>query len=121
MRCTRLKTLLFAALSLRIDPTICGERLTPSAAIDSQPRPTPQHVAIFAHGYLTLALATVFLSELLQVDEAVLRVNYGVEKVRFAPLWPLVVVTRQWPAHLGRAERRSSPGHFRARLRNGWC
>ncbi len=113
MRCTRLTTLLVAALSLRIGPTICGARLTPSAAIDSQPRPTS-----VAHGYLTLAPATAFLSEFLQVDEPVLRVGYGVEKVRFPPLCPSVVVARQWPAHLGRAERRSSPQQFRARLRN---
>ena len=42
MRCTRLKTRLVTAFSLRIEPTICGARHTPSAAIDSHPRPTPR-------------------------------------------------------------------------------
>lgn len=36
-----------------------------------------------AHGYLTLALASVFVEELLRVDEAPMAVNYGANRVRF--------------------------------------
>ncbi len=36
-----------------------------------------------AHGYLTLALAPVFLGEVLQVDGISMGVNYGCNKVRF--------------------------------------
>jgi acyl dehydratase len=36
-----------------------------------------------AHGYLTLSLAPVFLSQVLQVDGVAMGVNYGANKVRF--------------------------------------
>ena len=36
-----------------------------------------------AHGYLTLSLIVPFASELLQVDDASLGVNYGLDRVRF--------------------------------------
>ena len=36
-----------------------------------------------AHGYLTLALAPVFLGEVLQVEGISMGVNYGCNKVRF--------------------------------------
>ena len=36
-----------------------------------------------AHGYLTLALLVPFAYELLPVDDAVLTVNYGLNRVRF--------------------------------------
>jgi acyl dehydratase len=40
-----------------------------------------------AHGYLTLALAPVFMAEVLRVENYVAVLNYGVNKVRFpAPL-----------------------------------
>ena len=40
-----------------------------------------------AHGYLTLSLATVVISEVLEVREVTAALNYGVDKVRFpAPL-----------------------------------
>ena len=39
------------------------------------------------HGYLTLALAPVFMAEVLTVENYVAVLNYGVNKVRFpAPL-----------------------------------
>jgi acyl dehydratase len=45
-----------------------------------------------AHGYLTLALATTFVTELLGADEGVVGVNYGLERVRFPA--PVPVGTR---------------------------
>src|ERR1700761_94794 len=40
-----------------------------------------------AHGYLTLSLAPVVISEVLEVREVTTALNYGVDKVRFpAPL-----------------------------------
>ena len=40
-----------------------------------------------AHGYLTLSLATSLVDEVLDVSDAVMVVNYGVDRVRFpAPL-----------------------------------
>ena len=36
-----------------------------------------------AHGYLTLALAPVFIAEILQVDNVRMAMNYGLNKVRF--------------------------------------
>ncbi len=45
-----------------------------------------------AHGYLTLSLATALLEEVLQVPDASLIVNYGLNRVRFPA--PLPVGTR---------------------------
>jgi len=45
-----------------------------------------------AHGYLTLALAPVFLGEVLQVDGISMGVNYGCNKVRFPS--PVMVGSR---------------------------
>ncbi len=40
-----------------------------------------------AHGYLTLSLATALIAETLEVTDATMIVNYGVDRVRFpAPL-----------------------------------
>lgn len=36
-----------------------------------------------AHGYLTLAMANLFLPQVMQVDNTSMGVNYGCEKVRF--------------------------------------
>lgn len=36
-----------------------------------------------AHGYLTLSLIAAFMQELLQVEGARMRINYGLNKVRF--------------------------------------
>jgi acyl dehydratase len=40
-----------------------------------------------AHGYLTLSLATALVDEVVAVSDAVMVVDYGVDRVRFpAPL-----------------------------------
>ncbi|MDQ2757691.1 MAG: MaoC family dehydratase [Actinomycetota bacterium] len=40
-----------------------------------------------AHGYLTLSLATALIDEVFEVTDAVMVVNYGIDRVRFpAPL-----------------------------------
>lgn len=36
-----------------------------------------------AHGYLTLSLAPYFLSQIMEINNATMAVNYGVEKLRF--------------------------------------
>jgi hypothetical protein len=36
-----------------------------------------------AHGYLTLSLATALLDEILEITDAVMVVNYGLDRVRF--------------------------------------
>jgi acyl dehydratase len=42
-----------------------------------------------AHGYLTLSLATPFLTQLLDLGPSVLGVNYGLERVRFPAAVPV--------------------------------
>jgi acyl dehydratase len=42
-----------------------------------------------AHGYLTLSLATALVDEVLAVTDAVMVVNYGVDRVRFPAPLPL--------------------------------
>ena len=42
-----------------------------------------------AHGYLTLSLATALLDEVLEVTDAVMVVNYGLDRVRFPAPLPL--------------------------------
>jgi acyl dehydratase len=42
-----------------------------------------------AHGYLTLSLVPFFLSQLLEVTEISMAVNYGLEKVRFPAAVPV--------------------------------
>lgn len=39
--------------------------------------------ACIAHGYLTLALANLFMPQLMQFDNLVMGVNYGSDRVRF--------------------------------------
>ncbi len=48
--------------------------------------------ATIAHGYLTLALTNKFLPEIMQVKDASMGINYGVNKVRFPQ--PVVVGQR---------------------------
>src|SRR3954451_6724146 len=58
-----------------------------------------------AHGYLTLAMLPMLLSEVVSVSDAVRGVNYGTEKVRFpspVPVGPRV----RLHAKLARAQRR---------------
>ncbi len=61
-----------------------------------------------AHGYLTLALLPMLLSEVISVSDAVMGVNYGTEKVRFTAPVPSGSRVRLH-AKLLRAERRG-PG-----------
>lgn len=42
-----------------------------------------------AHGYLTLSLATSLIDEVFEVPDAVMVVNYGVDRVRFPAPLPL--------------------------------
>ena len=42
-----------------------------------------------AHGYLTLSMATVLVTEVFTVTDAVMVVNYGVDRVRFPAPMPL--------------------------------
>jgi len=42
-----------------------------------------------AHGYLTLSLATALVDEVFAVNDAVMVVNYGVDRVRFPAPLPL--------------------------------
>ncbi len=44
--------------------------------------------ACIAHGYLTLALVSFFLPQLLQVNGAAMGVNYGLDRVRFPNVVP---------------------------------
>src|SRR3954453_11070425 len=61
-----------------------------------------------AHGYLTLALLPMLLSEVISVSDAVMGVNYGTEKLRFTAPVPSGSRVRLH-ARLLRAERRG-PG-----------
>jgi acyl dehydratase len=58
-----------------------------------------------AHGYLTLSMLPMLLSEIVSVSDAVMGVNYGTEKIRFTS--PVPVGSRvRLHAKLARAERR---------------
>ena len=58
-----------------------------------------------AHGYLTLAMLPMLLSEVVSVSDAVMGVNYGTEKIRFTAPVPSGSRVRLH-AKLARAERR---------------
>ena len=47
-----------------------------------------------AHGYLTLSLATALVDEVVAVSDAVMVVNYGVDRVRFPSPLPLGAAVR---------------------------
>src|SRR6266545_1516203 len=47
-----------------------------------------------AHGYLTLSLATTLISEVLEVTDAALVVNYGLDRVRFPAPLPVDALVR---------------------------
>jgi acyl dehydratase len=58
-----------------------------------------------AHGYLTLSMLPMLLSEVVSVSDAVMGVNYGTEKIRFTS--PVPVGSRvRLRAKIARAERR---------------
>jgi acyl dehydratase len=58
-----------------------------------------------AHGYLTLSMLPMLLSEIVSVSDAVMGVNYGTEKIRFTSPVPSGSRVRLH-AKLVRAERR---------------
>jgi acyl dehydratase len=58
-----------------------------------------------AHGYLTLSMLPMMLSEIVAVSDAVMGVNYGTEKIRFTSPVPTGSRVRL-QAKLARAERR---------------
>jgi acyl dehydratase len=58
-----------------------------------------------AHGYLTLSMLPMMLSEVVSVSDAVMGVNYGTEKIRFTSPVPSDSRVRLH-ATLARAERR---------------
>ena len=60
-----------------------------------------------AHGYLTLSLLPVLLSEVMTVSDATMGVNYGVERIRFTSPVPSGSRVRLHAKLLG-AERRST-------------
>ena len=61
-----------------------------------------------AHGYLTLSMLPMLLSEVVSVTDAVMGVNYGTEKIRFTSPVPsgsrvrlhakLIRAERRWPS-----------------------
>jgi len=51
--------------------------------VDPERARTGPYGGTIAHGYLTLALAPVFLAELLAVEGAGAALNYGLDRVRF--------------------------------------
>jgi acyl dehydratase len=59
-----------------------------------------------AHGYLTLALTAAFAEEIYQVDVVAMRVNYGLDRVRFVRPVPVGSQVRG-TATLRRFERRA--------------
>ena len=64
------------------------------------------------HGYLTLALAPVFMAEVLQIQNCVAVLNYGVNKVRFPA--PLLVGTPVRGTITLMAAREREPGNVEA-------
>jgi acyl dehydratase len=66
-----------------------------------------------AHGYLTLSLATALVDEVLDVSDAVMIVNYGVDRVRFPAPLPLGAEVR---AEVGLSALRDFPGGVQATL-----
>ncbi|WP_395695214.1 MaoC family dehydratase [Nocardioides sp.] len=45
--------------------------------------------SLIAHGYLTLALTSAFVEEIYDLEGVAMRVNYGLDKVRFARAVPV--------------------------------
>lgn len=67
-----------------------------------------------AHGYLTLALVAPILAELMQVTDAKMGVNYGLDKVRFPAPLP---VGSQWRGGAELITADEIPGGRQAKLR----
>ena len=66
-----------------------------------------------AHGYLTLSLATALLDEILEITDAVMVVNYGLDRVRFPAPLPLGAEIR---AEVGLTGLRDFAGGVQATL-----
>ena len=73
-------------------------------SIRRPPRTGPFGTTV-AHGYLTLSMLPMLLSEVVSVSDAVMGVNYGTEKIRFTSPVPSGSRVRLH-AKLVRAERR---------------
>lgn len=66
-----------------------------------------------AHGYLTLSLATALVDEVFEVADAVMVVNYGVDRVRFPAPLPVGAMVR---AEVSLLALRDFPGGTQATL-----
>jgi acyl dehydratase len=66
-----------------------------------------------AHGYLTLSLATALIAEVVEVCDAALIVNYGLERVRFPAPLP---INSQVRAELTLAEAHGFDGGMQVHL-----
>ena len=66
-----------------------------------------------AHGYLTLALATALVDEVFEITDAVMVVNYGVDRVRFPAPLPVGAKVRAAVSLVG---LRDFPGGVQATL-----
>jgi acyl dehydratase len=66
-----------------------------------------------AHGYLTLSLATVLVDEVFVISDAVMIVNYGLDRVRFPAPLP---VGSQVCAEVSLAGQRDFPGGVQVTL-----
>jgi acyl dehydratase len=51
--------------------------------VDAQRAAAGPYGATIAHGYLTLSMLSIFLDPLLEFDGVSMRLNYGVDRVRF--------------------------------------
>jgi len=67
-----------------------------------------------AHGYLTLALVAPILAQLMQVTDAKMGVNYGLDKVRFPAPLP---VGSQWRGGAELVSVDEIPGGLQGKLR----
>jgi acyl dehydratase len=66
-----------------------------------------------AHGYLTLSLVAPIIGRLLEVSDAKMGVNYGLDKVRFPAPLP---VGAQWRGGLELVEAKEIPGGVQGKL-----
>ncbi|MEP6798635.1 MAG: MaoC family dehydratase [Lapillicoccus sp.] len=66
-----------------------------------------------AHGYLTLSLATALVDEVFEVTDAVMVVNYGIDRVRFPAPLPVGAKVR---AEVSLLALRDFPGGSQATL-----
>jgi len=78
--------------------------------IDAQRAKAGPFGGTIVHGYLTLALAAVFMAEVLQIENYFAVLNYGVNKVRFPAPLPVGAAVRGAITLLNAHERDS--GHL---------